>query len=453
MNSKRWFILLGMALAVLSANTLLAADNIEDIRTELNKAREEIQQLRSELDELKNQSTWKYQAELNQALKSAPAAAKEEAGGVLKLPAGWSIQPYGYFKFDMSYDDSAVNGAGGDYIISVKPENNTTRGDDAFSITVRQTRLGTKIFAPNIGDLKVMGRVEIDFYNPVTDARNENKSTPQMRHAYGELTGNDWSVIFGQTSDVVSPLNPSTLNYTVGWFGGNTGYRHPQLRFTKWWACANDSQFKVETALSRDINSNKGSGVIDDGQDTGVPTVLGRLSYALPLAGRKMVAGVSGHYGQEEIDWAEVGDDDNVNTWSVNADLVVPVSEKVELKGEVFWAENFDSYFGGIGQGVNDDASSRSFKDEIETMGAWAQVGYKPNSEWAFHTGGGLDDPIDGDLAEGDASHNFFAFTNANYYFSKYLSTGVELTYWRTDYKNTDDGDNFRIQHSWKLSF
>ena len=94
-----------------------------------------------------------------------------------------------------------------------------------------------KVFAPDIGDLKVMGRFEFDFYNPVTTGTNENKSTPQMRHAYGQVTGTDWSLLFGQTSDLISPLFPNTLNYTVGWFGGNMGYRHPQLRVTKWWDC------------------------------------------------------------------------------------------------------------------------------------------------------------------------------------------------------------------------
>jgi len=423
-----------------------AAD--EDMRADLDRAQAEIQQLRQELTELKNNAPWRYNTEMKDLVKELPVAAKDEAGGSLMLPAGWRIQPYGYFKFDMIYDDSAVNGANGDYIVSVKPENSTTRADDSFSFTARQTRLGAKVFAPNIGDLKTMGRVEIDFYNPVTSSTNENKSTPQMRHAYGQLSGPDWSLLFGQTSDIISPLVPSTLNYTVGWFGGNIGYRHPQLRFTKWWDCPNNSRFQIETALSRDLNNDYDSGGVDDGQDSSAPTVLGRVSYATPMNGKKCVIGASGHFGNEEIDWDYVGDDDNVHTWSVNADVVVPVCEKVELKGEVFWAENCNSYFGGIGQGVN-----TTTQDEIETIGAWAQVGYKPCEDWALNTGGGFDDPIDSDLNDGNKSLNYFIFTNANYLFSKYLSTGIEFTYWRTDYKNSNDGDDFRVQHSWILKF
>ena len=440
--------LLAVTVLIMLVGTGVQASD-EDIRAELKLAQAEIAQLHQEMAELKESSVWQYQAELKEAMKNMPVAGKDEAKGVLDLPAGWSIKPYGYFKFDMSYDDSSVNGADGDYVVHVRPENSVTRSDDKFSATARQTRLGMKVFAPNIGDVKVMGRVEFDFYNPLTADVNENKSTPQMRHAYGELIGKDWSFIFGQTTDIISPLCPNTLNYTVGWFGGNVGYRHPQLSFAKWWDCPNGNRFKIETAISRETGNDNGAVLVDDGQDNGdFPTLLSRVSCELPMSGKKLVAGVSGHYGKEEVDWDYVGDDEDVHTWSLNADLTVPVCKTVELKGEFFWAENFDSYFGGIGQGVNTVT-----RDEIETVGGWAQIGIKPCAAWAFNTGAGIDDPVDSDLNNGDRSNNLFAFTNANYFFSKYLSTGIEISYWQTEYKNTDDGDDFRVQHSWMLKF
>ena len=438
-------LLMAFVIALWGFSGVQAED--DSLREDLQKTLQEIEELRSELAALKEDSAWQYKKDLTEALVEMPTAAAAGSGSLV-LPEGWSIQPYGYIKFDMSYDDSAVNGANGDYIVSVKPENETTRADDKFSFTARQTRLGAKIFAPNIGDAKVMGRFELDFYNPVTTATNEYKSTPQMRHAYGQVSGADWSFLFGQTSDIISPLFPSTINYTVGWFGGNPGYRHPQLRLTKSFECPDDHKLQLQAALSRDINSDKDGGLVDDGQDASSPTVLGRVSYSMPMAGKRCEAGVSGHFGREEIDWAGAGDDIEVNTWSVNGDLVVPICDALEFKGEVFWAENFDSYFGGVGQGVNSVS-----QDEIETIGGWAQLAYKPCSEWAFNGGAGMDDPVNCDLNDGDKSKNIFAFINANYFFSKYLRTGVEVSYWSTDYKNSDDGDNFRVQHSWWLFF
>ncbi len=443
---KLWMVLALLAAWLIPMIGISGSAYADDLRSGLEQAKKEIQELRNELAELKKDSSWKYHKELGTSLAKVPAASQGSAGGALKLPAGWSIQPYGYFKFDMSYDDSAVRGDDGDYVIWVEPENKTTRADDAVSFTARQSRFGMKVFAPDIGDVKVMGRLEIGFYNP--EFATENKGTPMLRHAYGQLTGPDWSLIFGQTSDLISPLVPSTLNYTVGWFAGNPGYRSPQLRITKWWTCPDDCKLKVEAALSRQIRQNADGGISADGQDASGPTGLARVSYSLPMAGKRLEAGVSGHWGTEEIDWDGRGDDDEVHTWSVNADLVVPLSDVLEFKGEVFLAENFDAYFGGIGQGVN-----TATHDEIETVGGWIQLGYKPNTKWAFYAGTGIDNPRDGDLEPGARSSNCFVFGNANYFFTKYLSTGVEISYWNTSYKDGDRGDDFRVQHSWKLSF
>ncbi len=444
MSKKMIIILASITLAIIpffGTQDALGAD--DSIRAELKQARNEIQQLRKEMDQLKSDKSWQYKKNLKSAMKNPPALTNNKnAKGGLELPAGWTIVPYGYLKFDVSYDDSSTTA--GNYVVWAKSENSTNRNNDKLSATARQSRFGAKIFAPNINDISVMGRVEIDFYNGKLS--QENKATPVLRHAYAQLTGNDWHFIFGQTADIISPLVPTTINYTVGWLGGNIGYRHPQLQFAKWWQCDQGCKFKIETAISRQIGQDADGLGVDDGHDTSTPSILGRISYAAPLAGKKLVAGLSGHYGTEEID--TVTDDISVNSWSLNADLVVPLSKQIELKGEVFWSENADSYFAGIGQGVNDTTM-----DEIESMGGWAQIGYKPSSSWAFYTGGGIDDPINSDLNDDDKTSNLFAYTNANYFFSKYLSTGMEVSYYETGYKNSGQGKNYRFQHAWKLSF
>jgi hypothetical protein len=367
------------------------------------------------------------------------------ASGTLDLPAGWRLKPYGMIKFDMSYDDSAVVGDDGDYVVWVPPEDKNNNSDSRTSFTARQTRLGTRIFAPSIGDKEISGRIEIDFYNP--EFATENKSTIQMRHAYGQIMASDWSILFGQTSDLISPLTPTTLNYPVGWFAGNVGYRRPQLKFTKWWE-EQDNIFKIETSLSSQIGQDLDGFGTDDGQDASLPSILGRLSYSRPYNKKKMEFGISGHYGEEEIDSISGGNDIDVSTWSVNADILFPITKTLQFKGECFLAENFDSYFGGIGQGVNPTTN-----EEIKTVGGWLQLGFTPSERWAFNTGGGIDNPRDGDLSPGMRSRNSFIFGNATYFFAKYLSVGLELSYWKTDYKDDSNGDDIRIQNSWMLTF
>ena len=91
--------------------------------------------------------------------------------------------------------------------------------------------------------------------------------------------------------------------------------------------------------------------------------------------------------------------------------------------------------------------------EEIKTVGGWAQLAFTPSERWAFNAGGGIDNPRDGDLVSGARSRNSFMFGNATYFFAKYLSVGLELSYWKTDYKDDSNGDDIRIQNSWMLTF
>ncbi len=450
-NEKKAFIrnicatiLLIFALVINFPTEALSED--ENIHIKLQRALEEISRLRTDLDKIQKSIAIKEQDEKKDTKKDQSIKANKTNSWDLDLPAGWRFKPYGIIKFDISYDDSTVVGDDGDYVVWVSSEDSNNNSDDKTSFTARQTRLGTRIYAPNIGDKEISGRIEIDFYNPEFAA--ENKSTIQMRHAYGQIKGPDWALLFGQTSDLISPLNPSTLNYPVGWFAGNVGYRHPQLRFSKWWKPEPESTFKIETALSRQIRQDSDGLGIDDGQDSGLPSLLGRLSYSRPYNNKKIVFGVSGHYGEEEIDSISGGRDMDVTTWSVNADILFPIGNTMEFKGECFMAENFDSYFGGIGQGVNPTTY-----EEINSVGGWVQLGCTPSDRWAFNAGGGIDNPRDGDLNSGARSRNSFMFGNATYFFAKYLSVGLELSYWKTDYKHDSNGDDIRIQNSWMISF
>jgi len=418
----------------------------KDIHLKLQRALEEISRLRADLEKIKKSIAVNEQAKNGNTEKEHLLKADKTDPINFALPAGWQIKPYGTIKFDMSYDDSAAIGDGGDYIVWVSPEDNNNNSDDKTSFTARQTRLGTTIFAPSINEREISARIEIDFYNP--EFATENKSTIQMRHAYCQITGPDWSLLFGQTSDLISPLAPATLNYPVGWFAGNVGYRHPQLKYTKWWKNKRESTFKIEAALSRQIKQDVDGLGIDDGQDAALPSILGRFSYSRPYNKKRIECGVSGHYGEEEIDHVSGGKDIDVKTWSVNADIRFPIGNSIEFKGECFVAENFDSYFGGIGQGVN----STTY-EEIKSIGGWVQLGFTPYDRWAFYAGGGIDDPRDGDLHSGARSRNSFMFCNATYFFARYLSVALELGYWKTDYKHDSNGDDIRIQNSWMISF
>lgn len=127
------------------------------------------------------------------------------------LWSGLDIQFYGYVKADISYDDSRTNP--GNFVVWVNSEA-TNNNDDEFNLTANQTRMGFNISGPASETMKTSGKIEWDFYG---SNASENKPKLQVRHAYMTL---DWpednfSILAGQTSDVISPLVPTTLNYTV----------------------------------------------------------------------------------------------------------------------------------------------------------------------------------------------------------------------------------------------
>ncbi len=272
------------------------------------------------------------------------------------------------------------------------------------------------------------------------------------------------SLLAGQSWDVISPIVPTTLNYSVGWWVGDIGYRRPQLRLTKGFAFNKDTRLQFELAAARTIGDSNIFGPGDTGEDADFPSMQGRLSLAFPgLTKNKTILGLSGHWGQEEYDYNTDCDEDEVDTWSLNFDATVPLLDWLMLKGTIWTGENLDAYLGGIAQGIvvsyldTDDILRRevnatSFKgtfvdvDPIASSGGWAQLGFGPFNKWKFNLGYSIDDPKDKDVPDGSRIRNQSWFGNAIYSLNEAVELGLELSYWDTDYKAMADGDSVRIQ-------
>ena len=328
----------------------------------------------------------------------------------------------------------------GNYILFVDPGG---EDDKEFNLTARQTRLGLKIKGPDVGSAQTSGLVEGDFYGA---GGSENKANFRMRHAYMVL---DWpeadlSLLAGQTWDVIAPLWPDTLNFTILWDAGNIGYRHPQVRVTKAIALSDGVDLELAGAISRTISDmEEAPGQGRPGENAGFPTLQGRAGLTFPWFGSQPTAiGLSAHYGEEEYP----GHSD-VESWSVNLDVQQPVNGWLSLKGEAFVGENLDDYFGGIGQGVESPMAT-TFR-AIGSRGGWVQAAMRPCKGWRFNVGFGIDDVDNSDLAQTQTrQRNRAVFGNAIYAINKQTDVGLELSHWQTDYRHADDVDDVRIQGS-----
>lgn len=397
-------------------------------------------------------------AELRDRVENLERQVQELAGveggpGSTRTPL-WSnldVQFYGYIKGDAAYDNSRTTS--GNYVVWVDNEEDHSN-DDEFNMTANETRLGVMIRGPKGEGMETSGQVEFDFFG---SGAAENKAKIQMRHAYLQVEWPDdgLALLAGQTWDVISPLNPSTLNYTVLWDAGNIGYRRPQIRLTKSVLLSGDTSVKLEGAISRTIGRNVAiTGVTSEsGEDAGFPTVQGRVSATFPwLPAGATTIGVSGHRGQEEYDIDPTGTNRDFDSWSLNLDFLQPITDWITFKAELFRGENLDSYFGGIGQGVR-TAGADGHDREISSKGGWCALALTPWDRWTFNAGIGIDDVDADDVNVGDRTLNRSVFGNAIYALNQNVDVGVELSHWRTDYRGPGDADNVRIQTSLKYKF
>jgi len=413
--------------------------------------------------------------DLNSILASSGDAKK--AGACCKKSSSYSFHFSGFFKGDVIYDQTRVNS--GNYAVMV------LRGEDndVMNITARETRLGLDFMWKDPEcNIKTDAKLEFDFYglgaSPASLNSMENKAAPMLRHAYLRVTKGNWSILAGQTSDVISPLVPKTVNYTVAWGQGNIGYRRPQLRVSTFLNASDAFTVKAAVAAARTLGGDLDGDGTDDGADAGIPTVEGRLAFCNKFSnGGKLEIGFSGHYGTEEYTKADsvfsegdttvTSSEQSIKSWSFNVDFYLKANDKVCLSGEYFMGQDLKAYFGGALQSVN------PLGNEISSSGGWAMLSVKPCKRLTINSGYAWDDPDEEDFEIPEAAgpgHSFVdlnscVFGNLMYSITSNVTAMIEVSSLKTTYMdisyNEDTGkidsssneyDDLRIQFALKAA-
>jgi opacity protein-like surface antigen len=193
----------GAAIALLVATGPVAADEIDDLRAQINALQEQVTQI---------------QADETAKPRVAPAAAVN-AGSKPKsfqLPGtNTSLQIGGYAKLDLIYDFNDFNG---DSKGNGAPEGSPAANKQgAFRLHARQSRLFVKTWTPtDWGELAT--HIEGDFYGAGGNEAVSNSDTWRARQLYGRLG----PVLAGQTWSTYVDLRayPETID-----FSGATGSR------------------------------------------------------------------------------------------------------------------------------------------------------------------------------------------------------------------------------------
>lgn len=183
------------------------------------------------------------------------------------------------------------------FVLSPADPSQSARRTGDVTFHPRLTRFGLDINPPKLeSGWAALAKLEIDFYNTVIDrpasggplARDlisNSRAAPRIRLAYAQVSKGAFSLLDGQTWDVISPLFPSYNAEVVMWNGGNTGDRRPQFRLT-YEPKIGKGKLSIAGAVGAggavDGQDLDGDG-FRDGESSAVPTGQVRIGYSAPL--------------------------------------------------------------------------------------------------------------------------------------------------------------------------
>jgi len=423
---------------------------------------------------------------------------------------GTKISLYGRLELNSAYEDGATSGLWSAWAGSNANKGVDGKGDPQgrTSFSAARTRIGLNLEGPSKeGEPILKGRFEADFagnsnYNNFngggTDATststlkvdmdNPEKSTVstttsvssafRLRQAWGSVNYKDigLTLLFGQTDDVVMPLDPPAVNPSSLNGAGNIGNRRPQIRIT-------EAIGPVELAVAATHDRLRA----DDKVASSSPAVQGRLGVKLPAswAGEKanFAAGVGYLFAKDEA--ANADNDNRVKrgpeTNLIGVDLSVPIIEILTLTGEWFMGQNLTRYGDGS-IGLNHTSSSNPKKvreDGLKSMGWWGALGAKLPANFSAAAGLGME-ALDGDVVidankvgketdeseiiPGSRKDNMFIFGNVAYNFTSAAKLTFEYLNLATSYADkydskkkapvkVDDGSLNRFELNFRYDF
>ena len=369
---------------------------------------------------------------------------RAEMKGLAWTKGNFKIVPYGILWANVAYETSRTYI--GDYTLwAISPQD---EGEDAIHFCGKSTRLGIDVSGPRVPFFccaKSGGKVEFDFQGSFAV---ENKPGVLLRHAYWEVKNDDFRLLAGQTWDVISPLNPSTIMYSVYWCAGNIGYRRPQVRYEHYFTMTKMWKLAVQTSINTDASSDFTTGNLSDGDHAGWPVIEMRVGSTIGQH-RPISFGVSGHVGESIYDFP--GADDTARpTWSVNADVKVPITDRLGFQGEFFTGTNLRTFLGGIAQGVD----CAGTQDAIRSSGGWFNFWYDWTPRLHSAVGYTVDDPIDTDVTCANGRiYNQAYWGNVTFDVTKKFMLGVEVSQWKTMFTDRPAADSTRFEFAGKYAF
>ncbi len=365
----------------------------------------------------------------------------------------FNLDWYGLLKLDGAYDQNLTSH--GNFSLWVEPQP-IDDNDEQFNMTANATRFGVTARNTRYEKVDITGQIEFDLYagSFAGPSAQENNPMLLLRHAYFSMQWRSTRVTAGQTNDLISPLEPTTLNYATLWGCGNIGYRRPQISLAYSTQASPNTDITIAGGFFRTIGSDltptfslalgESQDISDDGTDAGIPSLQALFDINHQMAsGGEIRTGLSGLYGKMKAE-TNFGNYEKYESWAFACHLMYALPSGAGVASEFFTGSNLQSYYGGV--------LNESRIEGVDAIGGWVSGWIQPTPQVELTGGFGIDDPKDEDLVNGRAQ-NRCIFANINYSFVPQVTLGLEMSQWETRYLGGESADNFRVQTSMALTF
>jgi len=390
-------------------------------------------------------------------VEPAPAPAKP-VEALSTTVAGTKISLYGRLELNSAFETDRTDGlwswrapAYGD--AKGKAESRT-------SLSVARTRFGFNLEGPSKEDEPTLkGKFEADFAGAGGDgskgefANFNGSSGFRIRQSWGSVNfkGIGLTLLFGQTDDVVNPLDPPAVNPSSFNGSGNLGNRRPQIRITE---AVGPVEIAVAATHDRiydytariDEYDTAGVSVSAANNAPAMPAFQGRLGLKLPAtwAGEKanLAFGIGGLYGTNE---AASNTDKSYEApepaYMFGLDLSLPVINILTLTGEFFSGQNLSRY----GDGSLKQSRAYNKDGGIQSIGWWGALAAKLPANLSAGFGLGAESLDDKSKRANQIENNMFIFGNLAYNFTSAAKLTFEYVNFSTDYSVVDSKDASKL--------
>ena len=275
-----------------------------------------------------------------------------------------------------------------------------------FAGTLRQSQIKLEAFGPDLWGAHTSANITVDFAGGFTPAPNGNLlPLPRFRTGTVHLDWTNTSIVAGQDFLFFSPLEPTSLSSVAVpplSYSGNLWGWTPQIRIEHRINFSETSRLLLEAgildSLSGDLPYTQYYLYPTWGEESGQPAYAGRVAWTHRVFGQSMTVGEGAYYGRQY--WAL---DRHINGWAATTDLTMPLGPLFAFSGAFYRGSGVGGLGGAIGQDVLLSGSFTDPATEIEginSMGGWAQLKFKPTSDFEINGAFGQDNPFASQIRE-----------------------------------------------------